>query len=207
MKPPFSVGQFFDVFARYNNAVWPMQFLLLGLGILAVFLVHLCPRRTGRMVAAILASLWGWMAVAFFLAQFSRISPGAWFFGFLFALQAVLFAWLGILEGRLEFGPSPRPWTVVGWLLVSYGLVIYTLLGAWIGHEYMHSPTFGVPCPTTIFTFGLLCFARRPVPRYILAIPILWTAIGGSAAFFLEVPQDLGLLDAGAVGVAMVLRL
>jgi hypothetical protein len=70
MQPPFSIEQFFDVFARYNTTVWPMQFLLLGLGILAVLLVSVWPRRTGRMAAGILAFLWGWTAVAFHLAQF-----------------------------------------------------------------------------------------------------------------------------------------
>jgi hypothetical protein len=177
---------------------------MLGLGILATLLVGRWPRRNGRIVLAILAFLWGWMAVAFHFAQFSRISSGAWLFGFLFLLQAVLFVWLSLRGGRLEFKQSSRWQTAFGWLLVSYGLAIYPLLGGLLGHEYMRSPTFGVPCPTTIFTFGLLCFAWQPVPRYILAIPIIWSAIGGSAAFLLGVPQDLGLLVAGAIGLVLL---
>jgi hypothetical protein len=30
MRPPFTVQEFFAVFARYNEAVWPMQPVLLA---------------------------------------------------------------------------------------------------------------------------------------------------------------------------------
>jgi hypothetical protein len=57
-------------------------------------------------------------------------------------------------------------------------------------------PTFGVPCPTTIFTAGLLMLG--PAPSWRLAIvPVIWSAIGGSAAFLLGVSADYGLPIAG----------
>jgi hypothetical protein len=43
------------------------------------------------------------------------------------------------------------------------------------------------------------------VPRRLLAIPLLWSLIGGSAAFLLGVPQDWLLLFSGVVTV-LVLR-
>lgn len=67
-------------------------------------------------------------------------------------------------------------------------MVVYPLLGALFGHAYMESPTFGLPCPTTIFTFGLLMFLVEPFPRLIFAVPILWAAVGSLAAFRLGVP-------------------
>jgi hypothetical protein len=55
---------------------------------------------------------------------------------------------------------------------------------------------FGVPCPTTIFTAGILMLAR---PRIwpLSVIPVLWSAIGGSAAFLFGVAADLVLPIAG----------
>lgn len=35
---------------------------------------------------------------------------------------------------------------------------------------------------------------------------ILWSAVGGSAAFVLGVPQDLGLLVAGALSIVLLRR-
>jgi hypothetical protein len=206
MQPPFNVEQFFGIFARYNDSIWPFQILLLGIGFLAVFLVVRRPRVAGRALPAILAFLWGWMALVFHFAHFSRISSGAWLFGALFLLQALLFARLGFWH-RLEFAESPSRWrAAVGWVFLLYGLAIYPFLSYLFGHAYMRSPTFGVPCPTTIFTIGVLYFARPPLPRHLLVVPIFWAAVGGSAAFLLDVYQDLGLLVAGLGAVWLLHR-
>jgi hypothetical protein len=56
---------------------------------------------------------------------------------------------------------------------------------------------FGItPCPVTIFTLGLLLLAR-PMYWWLLVIPVLWSLVGGSAAFLLRVPQDWVLLVSG----------
>jgi hypothetical protein len=53
---------------------------------------------------------------------------------------------------------------------------------------------------------GLLFWARRPFPRDLLAIPLAWSAIGGTAALALGVPQDLGLLAAGSLALTLLRR-
>lgn len=55
-------------------------------------------------------------------------------------------------------------------------------------------PTFDLPCPTTIFTIGLLAFLKTSYPRSPYIVPVLWYFIGGQAAFLLEVPSDFGLI-------------
>jgi len=51
-----------------------------------------------------------------------------------------------------------------------------------------------------------MAFIAKPIPRLILVVPILWSVIGGQAAILLSVPQDFGLLVAGAIGVALAFR-
>jgi Family of unknown function (DUF6064) len=58
-------------------------------------------------------------------------------------------------------------------------------------------PTFGLPCPTTIFTAGLLLLAA-PHSRTLAIVPIVWSVVGGSAAFLLGVSADYALPVAGA---------
>jgi hypothetical protein len=65
-------------------------------------------------------------------------------------------------------------------------------------------PTFGVPCPTAILTAGLLVTSPRAEARLVAVIPILWSAIGGSAAFSLGILPDFALPIAGA---ALLLRI
>jgi hypothetical protein len=93
---------------------------------------------------------------------------------------------------------------IAGHMLIAYALVGYPLVSAMLGREFPEMPTFGLPCPTTIFTLGMLAFLSAPFPRYVFVIPIAWALIGSQAAFLLGVYEDLGLLVAGLAGVWLV---
>jgi hypothetical protein len=86
-----------------------------------------------------------------------------------------------------------------------FALVLYPIIGYSVGHRYPNAPTFGLPCPTTIFTLGLLLFSVEPVSRRVFVVPLLWAAVGSLAAFQLGVAEDLGLLAAGIATVAVML--
>ena len=200
---PFTMAQFFRVFLSYNEAVWPFQLVLAAFGLVAIGLLFVHRPSAGRVTSAILAFLWAWMAIVYHFLFFSRINPAAWAFGALFLVEAALFLWLGVIGGKFRFRVRADARTWAGALLLLYALVLYPLLGALLGERYLASPTFGLPCPTVIFTFGLLLFLAEPFPRLILAVPILWAAVGSFGAFQLGVPQDLGLLVAGLVGLVL----
>jgi hypothetical protein len=63
-----------------------------------------------------------------------------------------------------------------------------------------------LPCPTTLFTIGMLAFLLPPYPRSPLIVPVLWCLVGVQAALLLGVHQDLGLLVAAVVGIALMMR-
>ena len=87
---------------------------------------------------------------------------------------------------------------------MAYAAIAYPLIGVATGHRYPEMPMFGVtPCPVTIFTFGMLLLTMRPVPRWLLVIPFVWSLIGGSAAILLNVPQDWLLLVSGFIAVTI----
>jgi uncharacterized protein DUF6064 len=67
-------------------------------------------------------------------------------------------------------------------------------------------PTFGLPCPTTIFTLGLFLWCRRPTPWLLLVVPALWAAIAISAAVSFHVFEDYALPVAAVVLIAVRLR-
>jgi hypothetical protein len=204
MTLPFTVEQFMGVFAEYNNAIWPVQILLNLLGIGAVVLV-LWRRGSSRLVSAILASLWAWSGAVYHLTFFATINPAAAAFGALFLLQALVFVVYGTILGKqnFQFQSNLRGWT--GALIMAYGMLVYPILGHMLGHQFPFSPTFGVPCPTTIFTFGLLLWTVGRIKWYVIILPFLWSLIGFTAAFKLGIAEDMGLLVAGVVGTGMIL--
>jgi hypothetical protein len=201
MSLPFTRMAFFDVFVRYNEAVWPAQFVLYALAVVALGLVFVRRGHADRSIAAILALLWLWMGGVYHLAYFRPINPAASLFGGVFLLGAAAFAWEGVVRGRLRFEPRIRAQSRIALALIAYALVVYPLLALLLGHGYPAMPTFGLPCPTTLFTLGMLALLRPPYPGYVLAVPVLWTLVGVQAALLLGVYEDLGLIFAGAAGL------
>jgi hypothetical protein len=204
MRAPFTLDQFLEVFSRFNQAIWPVQIgaYLLGIGALALAL------RGGtlaeRAVPALLAGAWAFVGAGYHLACFSSLNGAAWVFGALFLLQSALFA-EAALRRRLAFGFAPSLRAALGLALVAYAAIAYPIIGALLGHGYPRSPMFGVaPCPTTIFTFGILFLARGPVPARLVAIPFLWSLLGVSAALQLGIREDLGLFAAGLMGLGLL---
>lgn len=199
---PFSSAEFLQVFAAYNAAIWPMQFVAAGLGVLAVMLLVRRSKWADRAIAAVLCIFWLAMAIGYHWTYFSTVNDAAYVFGALFVLAALVFLVEGVIRGRMNFAiiPGLRSWFAAA--LVAYSFVIYPLLGLLVTHPYPETPLFGVaPCPTTIFTLGLLLLVRHPRPWIPALIPLLWTVIGGSAAFLLDIPQDFGLIAAAILWV------
>lgn len=203
---PFTVEQFYGVFREYNTTLWPAQIVLLVLAVVAVALVVFPRRWSGLGVSSILSFLWAWIGLAYHLSFFSVINPLAYGFAAVSVMGSLILLWQGVVRRRLEFRLANNARTVVGFLLIVFALVVYPTWSIYAGHYYPNLVTFGLPCPTTIFTIGLFAFTVRPYPRSPLVVPVLWSLIGGQAAFLLGVPQDIGLLVAGVVGIVLIAR-
>src|SRR5688572_24397517 len=194
MTLPFTPDQFFEVFGSYNESLWPFA-IALWLASFAALVFHLRGQRQ-RFINVLLVTHWLWSAIAYHIAFFSRINPAAWLFAGLFLVQALLFVWYGVIIERLNYSSGRSLRHVLSNGLIVYAL-IYPALSWFEGFSFPRMPTFGIPCPTTLLTVGFLLVANRPLPRGLTAIPIVWTFIGGSAAFLLGVHADLMLLAAG----------
>jgi hypothetical protein len=94
---PFTIDQFFAVFADYNRAFFYVAVALwLGsAGVLAF--VSQSPAGRSLVLSVFLGVLWLWNALAYHAFLFTRINPAAWLFAALFAIQGLLFVWAGIL--------------------------------------------------------------------------------------------------------------
>ncbi len=202
MQLPFTADQFFDVFRRYNEAVWPMQWLLLILGMAAIIATAIGAPRFRRVPAFVLAFLWLWMAVVYHWVFFQKINPAAALFGLLFLIQALILLW----SSRSRTGGIATTGvgaTLAGAVMMLYALVIYPALGFVAGHRYPAAPTFGLPCPTTIFTLGLILFTRQQWSPVVLVVPALWAVVATSAALQLGMTEDLALPIAALTAIAL----
>lgn len=208
MQLPFSAEQFFDVFRRYNESVWPAQ---VALNVAAVFAAAAAwrahARRSSpwaRTALVVLAGLWLWTGIVYFKTFFATVTPAGEIFGSLFIAEAALLMLCAWQDEPLV--PSSRSGAAVGASLIAYALLLYPVAGMLAGHHYPAQPTFGAPCPLTIFTFGVFCLFPASIYRFALVMPLLWTAIASFAAFEFHVHEDLGLLVAAAATIAVMLH-
>ncbi len=204
MSLPFTVEQFMAIFEKYNIAVWPMQIILVLIALSALFLSLRKFSYSDRFIGAILGFFWLWVGIVYHLAYFASINKVAYLFGALYIIQGLIFIFMGGIKSKLSFKLQPNSYGIIGSLFVLYALIIYPILGYFLGHVYPKSPTFGLPCPTTIFTFGLLLWTDKIVPKYVLVIPLIWSMIGFGAALSLGVKEDYGLLIAGVLGFILI---
>jgi hypothetical protein len=197
---PFTINDFLNVFKEYNSAVFPFQIVLFASAIYIIYLAFSIKKYTNKIISVILSFYWLWIGIVYHILFFAKINPAAYVFGIIFILQGILFFKIGFIDKKLEFEVSKNWKTYIGVLFILYALIIYPVLGYIGGHIYPESPTFGLPCPTVIFTFGILLWVKKRFPLYLLVIPFIWSIIGLSAAINLGIREDFGLIVAGLIG-------
>jgi len=197
LQIPFSLGDFLNVFNAYNQSIFPLQIIFYLIAFLCIYLLFTENKNTNMVISIVLSFFWLWMGIVYHLIFFSAINKAAYFFGALFIIQGILFTVWGVSKNSLSFEYQKSTNNIAGIILLLYALIIYPVLGYNLGHAYPYSPTFGLPCPTTIFTFGLLLFTNKKIPVYLLIIPLFWSVVGFTAALTLTIYEDIGLLIAG----------
>lgn len=203
---PFTSGQFLEVFKEYNQAIWPAQFTTYVLGLLALLLLIPHNRITDKTINIILASFWLWMGAVYHLLFFSSINPAAYLFSGLFIIQGILFFYAGAVHYKIRYQILNNGYSLIGAVLIFYAMILYPLFAYWLGHGWPVAPIFGIaPCPTAIFTFGLLLFTQKDIPGWLLIIPAFWSLVGFTAVLKLGMLEDTGLLVAGLIGTGMLL--
>jgi hypothetical protein len=196
MKTPFTREQFFAVFESYNSKVFPFQLLILLLGIVMLSLLHSRHSFKNKVIGMYLGALWIWSGLFYHILFFTEINEAAFIFGGAFVIQGVLILVSTFFKDHLNFDFKPQATNYLGYFFVLFGLIIYPLIGYFSQRSLLMTITLGLPCPSTIFTFGFLMLIRDRVPKYLLIIPSLWAIVGVTAAINFGVYQDFMMIIA-----------
>jgi hypothetical protein len=201
------VQQFFSMFARANSAVWPMHVVWYAAAVAAVWLASRPVRRSSRLIAAFLAAYYVWLGIVFFAVFYRPLDDHALAHAALFVLGGALFLLAGVIRQDLRFQP-PR-WDLLGvsgGAIMLYALADYPVIGALTGHSFPAAPLFGLaPCPSAIFTAGLLLWTRPRVPLYVLVVPLVWLmAQAPTEALALGVVADVARPVVGVLVAALL---
>ena len=198
----FSPRTYYRMIERYNAAVWPGQIVALGLGLVIAGLLRRPTPRQGPIVAAILGILWSWVGLAFVWRRYATINWAANYLVWLYAIQVLALAWIGVARGRLRFGWRQDAAGIIGTALLILSLLLYPALALLLRRGWRQAEVFGVaPDPTVIATLGLLLLAVGPPHWGLLAVPVLWCLVSGATLLAMGSPEASVLLSAALLAV------
>lgn len=206
MQPPSADEQFLNVLRSYNGTIFPLQEIFIIAALFIFTLLFWNKQTKDKIVIYFLSFFWFWMGIVFQGIYFTEITKAAYAFGILFIIQGIIFFIYGRSPYKMPFQFSKNLYSYVGIFLMLYSLIFYPFLAYYSNHPYPASPTFGLPGPTTIFTFGALLFVSNKISIWILIIPLLWSVIGIGISMNFGIYEDVGLLIAGIVGFGLIIR-
>lgn len=197
----FSPRTYHRLFELYNLAVWPAQ--LVGVAIGGAIIALLVGRSAyrDRIVAALLAACWLWVAWRFLYLRYAQINWVAPWFAAAFALEGLLLVALGT-AGRIAFGRSKIALAMIA--IVTLG---YPLLAPLTGRAWTTAESFGVtPDPTAIATVAVLALAAGRIRWLLLAIPLLWCAIAAATQRAMGEPESFVIATAALLSLLPAFR-
>lgn len=201
----FNLEEFLNVLGSYNLKIWPLQIIAFLFGLVAVVFAFRETKSSSKVILAILSLLWLWNGAVFCLLFWTSIYKLAYIFAALLVIQGVLLI-VAFFRSDIVINFRPGWMSAIGIILIIYSMAGYQVFGYFLGHIYPNFFPFGlVPCPTTIFTIGLLMMTYGKIPRYYLIIPII-VSTGGFMVIPMGILEDIGLILAGIFGTILILR-
>lgn len=174
----FSPQSYARLFERYNQALWPAHLPVALLTLWLLTAVHQGDALRARLVALLLALAWGAIAWFFFFHHYAVIHIAAPWFGYGFAVQALLLLVFGTLAGHLPFGGPRSAGGSAGVVVLLIALIGLPLLNLLNGRPWQGIELFGLaPDPTALGTLGLLLMTAGKTRWLLLPLPLLWCAI------------------------------
>jgi hypothetical protein len=199
------LDQFLTTYGAGNAAIWPAQVVCYAAVAAIIALTFWPGQRAERLASALAAACFAWAGVAFFLVVSPDMSlAGGW--AAVFAIQALLIIYAGVVRADLVIRPRRDLASALGAVVIAYALVAYPIIGLLTtGHPLSALPVIGLsPCATVILWFGLLLWARPPAPLYLLPLPLAWALNAAPANQAAGFVPDIGLIVAG-VGAAVLI--
>lgn len=204
----FSPRTYYRLIERHNLALWPAHLVTIAIGVLVAALLRRPTPARDRVVAAVMAVLWAWVGWSFVAVRYATINWAAAYVAWLFAAEAMLLLWFGVVSGSLRFGWSSKARAAVGGALFGAAVGLYHLLAPALERRWGQAEAFGIaPDPTALATLGLLLTAEgSPRARTALLLaPLAWCLLSGATLRAMGSPEAWILLATALVTIALSL--
>ena len=202
-----STETWWDQIEAYNNAIFPMQIIIVVVAAVLTYLLFVKPdTKTNNMMKAYLSFTFAWNGIIFFLI-FGKELPGTFLGAPLCILVAILFVW-DIFANKTQLRVTDIKWQrylMMLWILLAF---LYPLIGFALGHYYPKTCIFGVmPCPTTVFALALLAAAIPKIDKKVYILLLVWALPAfGKCLGALDLYEDCVLFWTGVYALIMLIK-
>lgn len=198
---PFTSEVYLRLLERMGEAFWPLHLLTLVVGLAAL---GLAATQHSRLSCAIIAPLWLFVGVAFFMNRYGELNWAGNYVAWGFFVQAALLALIAATGRGVAQPPVfTHARAFVGAALAALGLLAYPLIAPLAGHSWLHSEVFGIhPDPTATVTLGIVLVGLRGILMWLAAaICITWLVASGLTLGVLDIPWAKALFVLAALGL------
>jgi uncharacterized protein DUF6064 len=186
----FSPKAYRRLFEIYNAEIWPAQIAAAGLALAIGMLLRRGTVLRGRVICALVAACWLWVAIAFHARRYATINWAATGFAWGFSLEAALWVWVGVVRARFTLVPSAGRVSRFGVGLFVFAVSVEPGIGLLAGRTWRQAEIFGVaPDPTAVGSLGLLLIAAGRGRRILSVVPTIWCAISGATLLAMKAPE------------------
>ena len=172
---------------------------------MCVLLINTEILHKNKIIGGYIGVLWIWIGIAYHIGYFTLINPAAYIFGILFILQGLFTLFETFRGQKLQFKIDGGIIDYFAYFILFFAIIIYPILLYFLENSIYTTITLGLPCPSTILTFGFFMLSTRSFTKYLLIIPGIWTIIGTSAAFNFGVYPDYMMLITAIVSTVYLL--
>ena len=117
----FSPRVYYRLIELHNIAVWPVHIGAALLGLLLVRFIAKPGRGSDRLVTVSLGAIWVWVAWSILWHRYAQINWAATYLAPVYALEGLLFIWVGCARGGLSFAPKRTPPSAAGLAPPAHG--------------------------------------------------------------------------------------
>jgi hypothetical protein len=201
----FSLEEFLLVLDSYNLAIWPLQIFAYVLIVLVLFFSLKPTKHSTKIIVTILSFFWLFTGIVFCFIYWAPSHIFGYIFGICCTVQGLLFLY-SIVRSDIAIGPQDKTHTLIGLLFILYAIMGYQIFGYYLGHIYPKFFAVGlVPCPTTIFTFGIFLIINKRIPIQYFVIPLI-ISLGGFLAAYNGIYEDIGLIIVVILGTILLMQ-
>lgn len=204
----FAPDTYFRLFERANAEFWPGHLVIAGAALWLLILLLDPARRSGGIVALLLAAVWALVAGVFFAHYYAQINPAAQWFAVGFGVQTVLLVLAAAVDTRHPLAQhGAESGFRIGLSLYFIALFIHPLAGLVAGRPWQGVEVFGIaPDPTALGTLGVVLMWKRNLVWLLVPIPLLWCAISAVTYIAMDIVSGtLPFLIAAAAILAVKL--